>query len=58
MKIFSITIEIVAQRTIELAADSLAEAEASAIDLFGSLEDADAHETIIVESKVIEEAAA
>lgn len=34
MKLYAITIEAVAQRTITLAADSLAEAKAAAVNMF------------------------
>jgi hypothetical protein len=41
MKIFTITVRVTANRTITLAADSIAEAQEAAEELFDSLEEAE-----------------
>jgi hypothetical protein len=41
MKIFTITVRVTANRTITLAADSIAEAKEAAEELFDSLEEAE-----------------
>ena len=41
MKIFTITVRVTANRTITLAADSIAEAQEAAEELFNSLEEAE-----------------
>jgi len=44
MKIFTITVRVTANRTITLAADSIAEAQEAAEELFDSLEEAESIE--------------